>query len=170
MADIVRREGNGPLARRMREWDPLERMRDLWRWDPFQEMAGLFRGEGPAQPAGTGFAPAVDLRETADSFIIKADLPGMREQDVEITVTGNRMRITGHREEEKVEQSDTYYCAERSSGNFMRSFTLPDGANFDQVSAEMREGVLTIHVPKSAGTQPKKIAIRGARGAQGAKA
>jgi len=152
---IMRRNENAPVTRRSREWDPLQTMRDLIGWDPFQEMAPrLWRGE-----ERLAFAPAFDVKETADSYLFKADLPGFREGDVEINVTGNRLGITGKREEEREEDTGSFFLAERTYGTFTRTFTLPEGVNADQVRADLKDGVLTLVVPKSEESQPKKITI-----------
>ena len=160
---IQRRENRdepGAMTRRNREWDPFQTMRELMAWDPFRDMMPrLWRGmdERPA------FIPAFDVRETKDGYVFKADVPGFREQDIDINVTGNRLTVSGKRESEQVDESDTYYCCERSAGAFTRTFTLPEGANAEQVRAELKDGVLSLHAPKSAEAQPKKIAIKPAR-------
>jgi HSP20 family protein len=138
-------------------WDPFERMREFLSWDPFQEMSRRVR-----EPSGS-FLPSFDVREEKDAFVIKADLPGIQEKDVEISVGGNRLTISGKREEETTENA-SYYCCERSYGAFTRSFTLPDGVDSDKVQAEMRDGVLTLRIAKAAHAQPKRIAIKGASG------
>jgi HSP20 family protein len=167
MADIVRRESQAPQAQqRGRGWDPLRQMRELLRWDPFREMAGLWPTEGMLPRQAIAFTPEFDVRETADAFVFKADLPGVREEDVDINISGNRLMVSGKREEEETAESDTFFCCERSYGTFTRSFTLPEGIDADQVRADMKDGVLTLHVPKKAEAQPKKIAV-GAGKAQG---
>jgi HSP20 family protein len=166
MANIVTRRNPAPLAARSPEGDPFESMRQLLQWDPFQELARRFRGE-----AGGGmFVPAFDVKEEKDAFVFKADLPGIRESDLDISVTGQRLSISGKREEETVSDQSNYYCLERSYGSFSRTFTLPDSVNADQIQAEMRDGVLTLRVPKSPEAQPKKIAIRPGSGGGPAKA
>jgi len=130
-------------------------MRDLVGWDPFQEMAPrLWRTEERL------FVPAFDVRETPDAYQFKADLPGFKEGDVDINVTGNRLTVSGKREEERTEDKDNLFLSERSYGSFTRTFTLPDGVNADQIQADLRDGVLSLHVPKSEEAQPKKISIR----------
>jgi HSP20 family protein len=158
---LMRREGSGPVTRRQqpqREWDPFQTMREFMRWDPFREMAPrLWRGAEER----FAMAPAFDVRETKDAYLFKADLPGFREQDIDINVTGNRLTVSGQREAEQAEDSDNYYCCERSYGAFTRSFTMPDGVNGDEIEADLKDGVLSLKVPKTAETQPKRIPIRG---------
>ncbi len=139
------------------EWDPFRRMRDFLRWDPLQEFARFT----PWEERPYVFAPAFDVRETKDSYIFKADLPGIKEQDVEITLTGNRLTITGKRETEQKDKADTYYAYERSYGSFIRLFTLPDGAVTEPAKVELKDGVLTLVFSKLPEVQPKKIQIKG---------
>lgn len=137
-----------------REWDPGRIMRSLLSWDPFREMTP-FALEQPL----AGFAPAFEVKETKDGYLFKADLPGVKQQDVEVDWTANRLTIRGKREAEKQEKTDTYYTYERSYGSFTRAFTLPDGIDPNGIHADLRDGVLTIDVPKKAEAQPKKIAV-----------
>ena len=156
---IVRRGEGGQMTGRGREWDPFETMRQLLSWDPFQEMVPrVWRG---GEERGMAFVPSFDVRETKDAYVFKADLPGFKEQDLDINLTGNRLTISGKREMEKVEDNDRYYCCERSHGSFTRVFTLPEGVNVDQVQADLKDGVLGIHVPKTPETQPKRIQLGG---------
>jgi HSP20 family protein len=140
--------------------DPFRLMRDLMRFDPFREMgveipSALFGGE-------LAYAPAFEVRETTDAFVFKADLPGVKDKDIDVKLTGNRLQISGKRDQERQEQQDTYYTYERSYGSFLRTFTLPDGADLDHVQADLKEGVLTVAVPKKAPTQARAVAIKGA--------
>jgi len=155
MADlIIRRNGGEEVAPAMTEWDPWRMMRRMLRWDPFQEMQA-------SMPEQTfAFSPAFEVKETKTGFIVHADLPGVKEQDLEVALTGNRLTIRGKRDSEKKEQTDTYYVYERSYGTFTRSFTLPEGADPNQVRAELREGVLDINIGKKPEMQPKKIPVK----------
>ena len=151
MADIVKR--NGGL---MTEWDPMRAMRDLLRWDPFREMAPVF--PAIAVPIAT-FNPSFDITENKDSFVFKADVPGVKKEDLEITTTGNRVQISGKRDTEHETKTDTVYTYERQYGSFARAFTLPEGADLDHAKSELKDGVLTLVIPKQLGAQAKKIAI-----------
>ena len=135
-------------------WDPWRTMRALLSWDPFREMVPY-----PAFEERT-FTPAFDVKETKDAYLFKADVPGIQEKDLEVTVTGNRLTVGGKRDEEKEEKSDRYYAYERSYGSFTRNFTLPDGADVDKLQASLDGGVLNIRVPKKPEVQPKKIAVK----------
>lgn len=160
MANIAVRKENGnkptTLATWEPRWDPSRMMRDFFGWDPFREMAP-FVAQAPAT-----FVPSFEIKETKDSYLFKADVPGVKESDLEVTVTGNRLSITGKREAEKQEQTDTFYTYERSYGDFTRSFTLPDGVDTNSVHADLSQGVLTLSIRKTPEAQPKKIAIQSA--------
>jgi HSP20 family protein len=162
MANIVpRRDQPAPLARRFGEWDPFERMRELMQWDPFQELPRRWFGEDASV-----YTARFDVREEKDAFVFQADLPGIKEDDVDISITGNRLTVSGKREHETVNESQSYYCRERSYGSFTRSFTLPDSVNADQIQANMQDGVLSLRIPKSPDAQPKKIPLKAGNGGE----
>ena len=109
----------------------------------------------------TEFFPTFDVKETKDSYVFKGDLPGIKEDDIEVALTGSRLTLSGTRVDEKREEGDQYYAHERSYGTFMRTFTLPDDIDADGVKAEFKDGVLKIVVPKKPEAQPKKISLKG---------
>ena len=152
MADIVKKNGG-----QMAEWEPLRAMRDLLRWDPFREMAPMFSGFAPVERAG--FYPTFDVTENKDAYVFKADVPGVKKDDLEITTTGNRLQISGKRDTETEKTTDTVYTYERQYGSFTRCFTLPDGADLDHAKSTIDNGVLTLVIPKTAAQQAKRIPI-----------
>jgi HSP20 family protein len=158
MANIEVHKGGGdrPAAMAMHEphWEPLRLMREMLGWDPFREISPLSHAFQP------GFAPSFDVKETKDAYVFTADMPGVKESDVEVTVTGHRLTISGRREAEKEERADTYYSSERAYGEFARSFTLPDGVDMGGVQARLAEGVLTVSIKKMPEAQPKKIEVQ----------
>ena len=140
------------------EWDPFASMRELMNWDPLRTMAPRFMrtlGELPS-----AFIPGIDVRETKDAYVVTADLPGFKEQDVSVQVSGNRVTLSGERKAEKLEETDTWYLCERTQGNFSRAFTLPDDADMDSAQAELREGVLNLRVPRSGENKPRTIPVQ----------
>lgn len=152
---VQKTKNDKPIPTSLRAWEPLRAFRDLIRWDPFAEMASAgWSGESE------GFAPNFDVKETKDAFVFKADLPGVRESDLEVRLSQNRLTIAGKRESEKTEKTDTYYAYECSYGSFSRAFTLPEGIDADKVKAELKDGVLTVELPKPPGLQPRKIAVK----------
>ncbi len=153
---IVRRSETAPMAQRGREWDPFQAMRELMSWDPFQEMAPrLLRRMGERM----AYMPDFDVRETKDAYVFNADLPGFRDQDIDVNITGNRLTVSGQREAEEVADTDTCYCTERTYGSFTRSFTLPEGIDAGKIQANLKDGVLNIDVPKTMEAQPKHIPL-----------
>ena len=152
MANLIRRTEQAP--RLPTSWDPVELMREMMSWDPFRPLTS---GTSMA-PA---FSPQFDVKETKDAYVFKADLPGIEESDLDLTLTGNRLTISGKREAEEHDEGDQYFAWERSHGSFTRSFTLPEGVNVDDAAAELKNGVLTVVVPKSPEKQPRKIALKG---------
>lgn len=157
MSLIRRNNNNDDQKLATRDTDPFRWMRDMLRWDPFQETA-LPAWFGPGFERT--FSPAFEVKETKDSFQFLADLPGMKESDIEIKLTGNRLAISGKREASHEDKTDTYYTYERSFGAFQRMFTLPDGVDTEHVHADLKEGVLTVAVPKKATAQAKTVAIK----------
>ena len=131
-------------------WDPFRIMREMTRWDEAQSP-------GPIQAAA--YAPAFEVKETRESFVFKADLPGVEIGELEISLTGNHLTIAGHRQQEKSEESERFFAYERSFGTFSRSFTLPNGCDVDDVTADLKAGVLTLVVPKKPEVQPRRIEI-----------
>jgi HSP20 family protein len=151
------------LTRRS-EWDPFERMQELIGSDPLESLSRLFRsGEAP------GFIPTFEVKESKDGFVFKADLPGVDEKDIDVSVSGDRITVGGKRESEQHEESDRFYAYERSYGTFNRSFTLPEDVNADAVQASLKDGVLTLMLPKKPEAKSRKIPI-GAGGKESGKA
>jgi HSP20 family protein len=172
MANLIRRDNREVARPRGQEYnldpfrslDPLRMMDALLRWDPFRETGGwLARGGEP-------FVPRFDVKETKDGYMLHADLPGVKEGDLEISLTGNMLTVTGHREDERRDEGEQYFTMERSHGQFSRSFSLPDGADAEGVKADLKDGVLTIQVPKKPEVQPKKITVGKTGGETSAKA
>lgn len=155
MANLIRRHDPAEIAS-TGAWDPLRVMRDVLRWDPFREM------ERTLLPVERGFLPTFDVKESKDAYVFRADVPGVRDEDLDISLTGKRLTVSGTRQEEARDESETYYACERTYGSFTRSFTLPEGSDADNVKAEMKDGVLSLVVPKKPEVQAKRIQVRAA--------
>lgn len=156
MSDIAVRKQNGGEALGTvlrREPEPLRLMREMFGWDPFRELRPILSAAVPA------FAPAFEVKENKDSFVFKADLPGVKESDLDVTIAGNRLTLAGKREAEKEEKEETYYAYERSYGSFSRTFTLPDQVDTAHVKAELKGGELTVVVPKTAAATAQKVPV-----------
>ena len=106
------------------------------------------------------WAPVVDIGEDEKEFLIKAELPGLKREEVKVTVEDGVLSISGERKAEKEEKTKKYHRVERSYGSFLRSFTLPEGCDPAKVNAEFKEGVLNVHLAKSPKAQPKAIEIK----------
>jgi HSP20 family protein len=137
-------------------WEPFEAMRQMLEWDPFREMPAR------AWPGADTFIPPFDVKETADGYVFKADLPGIEEKDLDVSITGSRLTISGRREAEQAGEDETVYAAERRCGTFTRSFTVPEGIDGGHVEAHLHSGVLTVYLPKTPEVKPRKVSIQSA--------
>lgn len=144
----------------------------IMRYDPWatltqlqNEMNRMFEQglerRGEESVAASDWAPAVDIREDDDKFVIVADVPGVEPKDIEIHMENGILTIKGERETEKREQREGYKRIERAYGSFYRRFSLPDTADADRISAASKNGVLEIAVPKHEKVQPRKITVEG---------
>jgi len=136
-------------------------------WDPFRIMLEMFdQGAREARHAEQLFTPGFEVFERKDGYVFKADLPGVKQEDLEITLNANRLTVSGKREAEERKEGERFYAYERSFGSFTRSFTLPEGVDAEHVAAELKDGVLTLVVPKKPEVQPKKISIKASTAAK----
>ncbi|WP_022947508.1 Hsp20/alpha crystallin family protein [Methylohalobius crimeensis] len=149
MAQITRYEPWTFLNQLQRE---LERSFESMRSD-------MVRG-GEEMPAAAEWAPAVDIKEKANQYVVHADLPGVKPDDIEITLENSILTIKGHRETEAKEEQEDYKRVERVYGGFFRRFALPDSVDADKIQANYEQGVLIITIPKKAEVQPKKITVK----------
>ncbi|MBM3666750.1 MAG: Hsp20/alpha crystallin family protein [Actinobacteria bacterium] len=142
----------------------------LVRWDPIREldslqgdMNRLFDRFFDGRPANGGatrrWIPAMDLVETDEDLVVRADLPGISEDDVEIEIKDNVLTVSGERKSEHEQKGEGYHRVERAFGRFARSLSLPRGVEADAVSAGFSDGVLEIRIPKPAETKPTRVEI-----------
>jgi HSP20 family protein len=116
---------------------------------------------------GNAWTPAVDIKETNNDLRLDLELPGLKPEDVELTAENGVLTIRGEKRSERKEgEENRYHLVERSYGSFMRSFTLPKGVDENQIQADFENGILSIHIPKAALPQPKRIQIGGNEGKQ----
>jgi HSP20 family protein len=106
------------------------------------------------------WAPAVDLKEEGGQFVLKADMPGMKREDIDIQVENNLLTISGERRFEEDERREDYHRIERAYGKFVRTFTLSTRVKADAITASYKDGILTVEIPKAEESKPKKIAIK----------
>ena len=159
------------MSNAMMRWDPFK---DLGRWDPFREidelqgrLATLF-GRAPLRRQGereegltlAEWAPPVDIIEDEKEYLIKADLPEVRKEDLKVSVQDNVLSINGERVLQREEKNKKYHRVERAYGAFSRSFTLPRDADGAKVSADFKEGILKVRVPKSEAARARHVDIK----------
>src|SRR5438876_10254234 len=152
-------------------------MQTLTRWEPLREMedfhnrlsnlSTLFgrplrrtNGHGREDITLADWMPLADITEDDKEYLIKAELPEMKKEDVKVTVENGVLTISGERKFEQEEKKRKFHRVERGYGTFVRSFTLPDDADFNKVNAQFKNGVLMVHVPKSERAQPKQIEVK----------
>ena len=151
MSLIARTNGNtASTPARYVARDPFQMARDLLSWDPF------FGGTRQT----SAFVPAFEVKETNDAFILKADIPGVSEADLDIAVHSNVLTVLGSRQAEERKEGESYALYERQYGSFSRSFSLPDVADSERVDAKLENGVLTLTIAKKAEAKPRKISIK----------
>lgn len=131
--------------------DPFALARSLFGIDPFFGME-------TARPKSS-FVPSFEVKESDDGYVLKADVPGVKQEDVDVSLHGNVLTVSGHRQSEERKEGETYYLYERQYGSFSRSFTLPEEANAEAINASLTDGVLTLSIGKRAESKPRKINI-----------
>jgi HSP20 family protein len=146
------------LMRRKDAWKPFDLMRDL-QDDMNQVFNRSFASRLGNGLLATDFSPVLEVQEEADRFIVHADLPGMKKDDIDISVAGNVLTLTGERKHEKETKDKSGYYTERTYGAFSRALELSVEVEASQVKATYNDGVLEITLPKSERAKPKKISV-----------
>ena len=144
---LIRTTSNGVSRSSIR--DPYSLARELLSWDPFIS----------ARPT-SAFAPAFEVKETTDSFVLRADVPGVAEKDLDIAVHNGVLTVSGSRQAEERRDGESYALYERQYGSFSRSFQLPELADGERIEAKLENGVLTLVVAKKADAKPRRIEIK----------
>jgi HSP20 family protein len=152
----------------LERWRP---QRGLRVWDPFRELEEMERRVEDVfrrpllpmtwrrLPVEMGWAPAIEMFEKEDRFVVKAELPGMKKEEIDISVVGDTLTIKGERKAETEVKEEDYYCCERSYGSFFRSIAIPSNVDADKIKATYDDGVLEVTLPKAVKGKPKKIAF-----------
>ncbi|KAB8140870.1 Hsp20/alpha crystallin family protein [Chloroflexia bacterium SDU3-3] len=146
-------------------------MTSLNRWDPVQDMMTLREAmqqlfedsvvspaAAPRRP-GAAFAPAMDLSETKDAFVVEAAVPGLKPEDLDITVENNVLTIRGEVKQDQESKERSYHRVERRFGAFQRSISLPTTVNAEGIRASLEHGVLNLVIPKAEALKPRKISV-----------
>ena len=140
---------NGTNGNRAMTRDPFSLARELLSWDP------LF-----GDRRVSAFSPSFEVKETTEAFVVKADLPGVAEKDLDIGLHNGVLTISGTRAAEERKEGESYALYERQYGSFTRSFSLPDIADGERIEAKLDNGVLTLTIAKKAEAKPRKIALK----------
>jgi len=128
-------------------------------WDEmFQRFFG--NAEETGTTALASWAPQVDVEETSDAILVKADLPGVDPKDIEINVQDRTLTLRGEKHEEREDKQKQFHRIERFAGSFFRSIPLPVEADMEKISATSNKGVVTVTIPKKASAQPRKVAVK----------
>jgi len=143
---------------------------DIVRWDPFRELGdistrlnALFGQPLGRRLEGDGLAdwmPAMDVQETDKEYLIKADLPDVKRDDVKVGVEDGVLTVEGERRQEQEEKGKKFHRIERAYGKFVRRLTLPTDVDAQKIAADFKEGVLNVHLPKSANARPRTIDVK----------
>ena len=138
----------------------------ITRYEPWgllnQLQRELERGAAEGSTATAEWAPAVDIKEEADKFVLHADIPGVKPEEIDISMEGDVLTIKGEKKTEATTEKENYKRVERTYGSFYRRFSLPDTADPEAIVAESKHGVLVITIPKRQAVQPKKINVSSA--------
>lgn len=144
----------------MVKWDPIHELEDVS--TRLNRMFGRFAaraGSGQELLTVADWAPSADIAETDTAYLIKAEIPGVRKEDVKVTVEDGMLMMQGERKLEKEENGKRFHRIERSYGSFMRSFRVPDDADENNVKAEFKDGMLNVTLAKSAKPKPKSVNV-----------
>ena len=153
----------------LEKWSP--RVQSVSRWDPFAEVADLYRqmdqvfgdffGPTPSGMAATEaiWSPLVDVHETKEGIQLQVELPGVKQEDIQVSIEGDTLTLKGERKREAEVKEDQYHRIERSYGRFVRTVLLPSVVDSSKVKATYRDGVLEIQLPKREEAKPKEIKV-----------
>ena len=144
----------------------------LIRWDPFADVENMFNRMMPRlsrwprlsleEDGGVTveWTPSADISETDKEYLVSADLPGMKKEDVKVTYSDGLLTIQGERKQHKEETTEKFHRVENYYGSFSRAFTLPDNIKADAIRCETKDGVLSVHIPKAEQKKPKEITVQ----------
>lgn len=151
----------------------LTRWEPMTRWNPWKEIeemekrlstvfgrSPVLAGDRKESITVAEWSPLVDIAEDEKEYLVKAEIPEMKKEDIKINIHDDVLTISGERKYEKEEKGKKYHRVERSYGSFMRSFTLPEDADGSKVTAEYKDGLLKVHLPKSEKAKPKSIEVK----------
>jgi len=137
-------------------WAPVDRLASLR-----DEMDRIFDFAWPTRDSGlfSGWSPALDVHDEKDDFVVLVELPGMKKEDISLTIHDGALTVSGERKQEREQSEGHSFRSERYFGKFQRSVTLPAAVDASKVKATYKDGVLTVHLPKAEEAKPKQIAV-----------
>ncbi len=149
-------------------WEPIARWNPLRDWEEMEKRLsnvieraiGVPNGEKKEAISVAEWSPVVDITEDEKEYVIKAEIPEMKKEEIKINVHDDVLSVSGERKYEQEEKGKKYHRVERSYGSFMRSFTLPEDADGSKIAAEYRDGVLKLHLPKTDKAKSKAVEIK----------
>jgi len=145
--------------------------RELIPWQPFRELEEMSRRFDSIfsrpflsvwrrlPPEEREWAPAIEMFEKDDKFVLRAELPGVKKEDIDVSVSDNTLTVKGERKSENEVKEEDYYCCEHAYGSFFRSIALPSNVDDEKIEASYEGGVLEVNLPKAAEVKPKKISV-----------
>lgn len=145
---------------KMIRWDPLRELEEMATQLNRAMYRPFLRSEREEALVEADWAPVVDIEETEREYLVKAELPEVKKEDVKVAIEGGLLLIQGERKHEKEEKGRRVHRIERSYGKFARTFTVPRDVDDKKVAAEFKDGLLTVHVPKSEMARPRSIDVK----------
>ncbi len=140
------------------KWDPFREIEDMF--DRYTRAVGWPRSGGQEVMTAGDWSPRVDIVENDNEFVIKAEIPEVKKEDVKVTVDNGVLTISGERKQEKEEKGKKFHRVERYYGSFTRSFTLPEAIDDTKIKAGFKDGMLNLEIPKTAKAKPKAIEVK----------
>lgn len=142
-------------------WNPLRELGNFENLlERFFNLPSLSRNGETEAMTVSQWSPLVDISEDANEYLVKAELPELKKEEVKVSVENGELTISGERKSEKEEKGKKFHRIERSYGSFLRSFTLPESVSGDKVTAEFKDGMLMVHLPKDEKAKPKTIEVK----------
>ena len=147
-------------------------MSNITRWNPFRELEDMssrlnrmlawptFGAGNKESIIAHSWAPAVDIAETETEYLVKAEIPEVKKEDVKVVVQNGVLSVSGERRSEKEEKGKKFHRVEREYGSFARSFQLPDDVDDTKIAADFKDGMLQVHLPKSDKAKPKAVSVK----------
>ena len=140
------------------KWEPLREFEDLF--DRYSKSVGWPVARAQDLITTGEWSPRVDITEKKNEFLIKAEIPEVKKEDVKVSMDNGVLTIQGEKKQEEEEEGEQYHRIERFYGSFMRSFSLPENIDVNHIQATYKEGVLNLHIPKTAESRPKAIEVQ----------